>query len=609
MAATDPSFESLIDFIRTDRAFDFTAYKRPSLERRFRKRMQALHIDEFDGYRTYLERNADEFNDLFNTILINVTTFFRDVPAWDYVRGELVPRIVEEAAERDTVRMWSTGCSSGEEAYTLAIVFAEAMNETDFRDRVKIYATDVDEEALAEARHGVYPASRIENVPEDLLERYFERLEPGYVVKPELRQAVIFGRQDVVQDPPISRIDLLASRNTLMYFTKEAQERILANFHFALRAGGYLFLGKSEMMLARSGLFEPLDLKRRVFQKVARSDAFRYVPRTPPEPRSALLPDGLMRDVAFESAPIAQLVIDREGTLSLANMQVRKMFRLAQHDVGKPFKDLEISYRPVELRSQIDRAKADRHPIVVRDVHWTTPNGDDRTLDVQIVPLVGPDGQVAGVGVSFVDVTRFKQLSEALVESKREVETAFEELQSTVEEMETTNEELQSTNEELETTNEELHSTNEELETMNEELQSTNEELETMNDELNQRTDEIDQTNTFLESILRSFDAAVVVLDGDMRVSAWNDGAQELWGLRRDEVQGQHFLSLDIGLPLEQLRNAIRDALAGEDLHAPFEVDAMNRRGRAITTRVQLSPLRADGGVPLGVTIFMEQVE
>ena len=170
------------------------------------------------------------------------------------------------------------------------------------------------------------------------------------------------------------------------------------------------------------------------------------------------------------------------------------------------------------------------------------------------MPLVSTKARVVGVGSSFVDVTRYKRLEEAYEASKSEVDTAYEELQSTVEEMETTNEELQSTNEELETTNEELHSTNEELQTMNEELTSTNEELETINDELNQRTDELHQTNVFLESILRSLDAAVIVVDREMRVTAWNDGAHELWGLAADEVQGEHFLNLDIGLPVEELR-------------------------------------------------------
>jgi len=301
----DASFDALIDYIKSNRGFDFTGYKRPSLERRIQRRMQEHRLESYDEYRTYLDEHPDEFVDLFNTILINVTAFFRDVPAWEYVRAEIVPRIVEESQDRGGIRVWSTGCASGEEAYTLAIAFAEALSGGSFAERVKIYATDVDEEALSEGRHGIYPAARVENVPADLRERYFEHVDDRYVVKPELRRGVIFGRHDIVQDPPISRIDLLASRNTLMYFKKEAQARILANFHFALRGGGYLFLGKSEMMLARSDLFHPVDVKRRLFQKTGRERQFELPPRPLLEPRRERATERMMQDVGFETAPIA----------------------------------------------------------------------------------------------------------------------------------------------------------------------------------------------------------------------------------------------------------------------------------------------------------------
>ncbi len=606
MAAADESFEALIDYIRANRGFDFSGYKRPSLQRRIQKRMELTGVDSYDAYRAYLEEHGDEFRALFNTILINVTTFFRDVPAWEYLREEVVPRIADEARERDGIRIWSTGCASGEEAYTLAIVFAEAFGQDEYRERVKIYATDVDEDALSEGRHGSYPARRLENVPVELRERWFDEGDQRYTVKPELRRNVVFGRHDVVQDPPISRIDLLVSRNTLMYFTKEAQERILANFHFSLRQGAYLFLGKSEMMLSRNGLFHPVELTRRVFRKVESGQILRIPPRAAAPTPPRLAPDRLMHEIGFESAPVAQLVVDRSGTLTLANTQARILLKLAPSDLGRAFKDLEVSYTPVELRSQIDRAYDEHQAISIRDVRLVSPTGDARVMDVQIMPLVSTQGAVVGVGVSFVDVTRYKRLEEAYEASKSEVDTAYEELQSTVEEMETTNEELQSTNEELETTNEELHSTNEELQTMNEELTSTNEELETINDELNQRTDELHQTNVFLESILRSLDAAVIVVDREMRVTAWNDGAYELWGLRTDEVQGEHFLNLDIGLPVEELRGSVRELLAGTDDGDPIEVVGTDRRGRSITCRVRLSPLSANGGAADGAILFIE---
>src|SRR5579884_3325867 len=382
MAATPDGadFEQLVEYIKSNRGFDFTGYKRPSLQRRFEKRMQAARVESFSDYRAFLEHHPDEFIDLFNTILINVTAFFRDGSTWDYLRNEVIPRIVDESAGQPGIRVWSTGCATGEEAYSLAMSFAETMPADAFRERVKIYATDVDEEALSDGRHGIYPASRLDNVPDDLKDRYFERIEQRYAVKPELRRSVIFGRHDVVQDPPISRIDLLTSRNTLVYFTPDAQTRILANFHFALREGGFLFLGKSEMMLSRSSLFVPVDLKRRVFQKVSRADAFRPLPRPPSAAEHITAGvDTVMRQAGFESGPIAQLVVDRSGNLTLANMQARTLLNLAQRDIGRPFKDLEVSYKPVELRSQIERAYAERHTVALRDVEWEHPSGEGTT--------------------------------------------------------------------------------------------------------------------------------------------------------------------------------------------------------------------------------------
>jgi two-component system CheB/CheR fusion protein len=219
--------------------------------------------------------------------------------------------------------------------------------------------------------------------------------------------------------------------------------------------------------------------------------------------------------------------------------------------------------------------------------------------------MMRPNGVLTGTSVSFVEVTPQRRLQRELDQSRIELESAYEELQSTVEELETTNEELQSTNEELETTNEELQSTNEELETMNEELQSTNEELETINDELRQRTEELNDVNGFLEAILGSLQSAVVVVDRDVRIQVWNAHAQELWGLRADEVEGDHFMNLDIGLPVDQLHAPVRAALSGEE-EPQLELEAVNRRGRTVACRIRLSPLRAADSNVVGVIILMD---
>ena len=597
----DEAFESLLAFIRDERGFDFTGYKRASLQRRISKRMQDIGVDGFAAYQDSLREDEDEFARLFDTILINVTSFFRDEVAWDLLREDIVPAMLEAKDIGAPIRVWSTGCASGEEAYTLAIVLAEALGEEAFRTRVKIYATDVDEEALTQGRHAAYEPKAVEPVPAALREKYFERVNSSFVFRGDLRRSVIFGRHDLIHDPPISRVDLLVSRNTLMYFDADTQEQILRSFHFALRDEGVLFLGKAEAIANRSQLFVPIDLKRRVFRKVPREDG-------PPRLRAVeddghdlprLATEALIKEAGFDAAPVAQLVVDPDGRLLLANMQARMYFSLAPGDIGRPIQDLDVSFRPVELRSRIDQAYRDRHAITLRDIEWRV--GDDvRFVDVQVVPLIASTGDVVGCGITFNDVTRYQRLQQALTESKREVETSNEELQSTVEELETTNEEL-------ETTNEELQSTNEELETMNEELQSTNEELSTINDELQQRTDELNDSNAYLAGVLSSLSAGVVVLDRELVVRGWNNGARDLWGLIEDEVDGKHFLNLDIGLPIEQLRAPIRNVLAGEEQES-LRIPAVNRRGRQIECRVWVTPFGGQEEI-WGVILMMEALE
>ncbi len=601
----DPQFEELLSFIRDERGFDFTGYKRPSLMRRISKRMQDANVETYAEYRDYLNDNTDEFVELFNTILLNVTSFFRDEAAWDYLQKEIVPRIVEQHDGVDAqIRLWSTGCATGEEAFSLAMVFAEVLGEAAFKSRIKIYATDVDEDALAKGRHGEYGERAMQPVPVDLRERYFEQRNGNYVFRNDFRRAVIFGRHDLIQDPPISRISLLLSRNTLMYFDADTQRRILSSFHFSLQENAYLFLGKSEALATRSDLFVPVDLKHRIFMKTSREAPVRAVaPAREPEDLAQLAADALIREAGFEAAPAALLIVDRDGTLALANLQARALFGLTPRDLGRPFKDLEVSFRPVELRSRIEQVYSERHIISLRDVEWR-PGPDARYVDVQIAPLVASTGELVGAGITFTEVTRYRRLQQALEDSKREIETAYEELQSTNEELETTNEELQSTNEELETTNEELQSTNEELETMNEELQSTNEELETMNDELNDRSMDLNSVNAFLNAILGSIRAGVVVVDHELVVTSWNDTAHDLWGLRGDEVVGKHFLNLDIGLPVGELRLPLRETLAGED-GRELTVSGRDRRGRAVALRIALMPLVRGAGTPNGVIMLM----
>jgi two-component system CheB/CheR fusion protein len=583
--------DELLAYVKQQRGFDFTGYKKPSLVRRIEKRLQARHVSTYDEYRGVLDEDPTEFAALFDAILINVTSFFRDEFAWTFLAEKIVPDLLE-ARDDEQLRVWSTGCATGEEAFTVAIILAEALGEDVFRRRVKIYATDIDDVALNFGRHATYTPKQLKPVPEELRAKYFTGEDHTYSFRGDLRRAVIFGRHNLVQDPPISRIDLLVSRNTLMYFSPELQAQVLAGFHFALRDDGYLFLGKSEALTAKTDFFRAVDLKRRVFTKVSRQGV-----RPPPrDERRTLLSaadDTLLRDAGLDIVGVAFIAIDVDGRLALANLQSRVQFGLVQRDIGRPIQDLEISFRPVELRSRIEQAYAERNAVTLRDVVWRTID-ETRYLDVQVAPLTSPAGEVIGAGVTFTDVSRYRRLHLALQEAKRDAEAASEELQATVEELETTNEELQATNEELETTNEELQATNEELETTNEELESTNEELETMNEELHQRGIALNSANTFLEGILASLPAAIVV-DRDLRVQAWNAGALELWGMTAAEAVGEHLMNLDIGLPLDRLHGPIRNVLAdGSDRHL-LDLEATNRRGRPILCRVELAPLHTNG--------------
>jgi two-component system, chemotaxis family, CheB/CheR fusion protein len=605
-AKRSPELDDLLEFLRQTRGFDFSGYKQPTLERRIRKRMDAVGVEDYRDYQDVLEVSPDEFTELFNTILINVTGFFRDKPAWDYVASEVLPKLVEALPPPQPIRVWSAGCASGEEPYTLAMILAELLGEDEFRQRVKIYATDLDEEALAQARHAVFSRDSLEPVPDDLRSKYFELNASGLVFRTDLRGSVIFGRNDLVQDAPISRIDLLVSRNALMYFTSEAQARILAHFNYALKDTGFLFLGKSEMLITHTDLFAPHSLKWRVFKRVPQEglrERLAFVGAGAPAAEE-VEPDQTLPVGAFESSPLAQLLVDRDGSVTAINRKARGLFGLGRAEMGGPLQDLELSYRPADLRSALQEAYERRATIKVGRVPWPS-NGKDVVLEVEVAPLLVGGGDVLGALVTFEDVTVEARLDEEHRRSKRQLETAYEELQSTVEELETTNEELHSTNEELETTNEELQSTNEELETMNQELQSTNHELETMNEEHQSRSNELDRLNLFFEGILESLGVGVVVLDRDQRVQAWNDQSYELWGLRSNEVRGEYFLNLDTGLPVERLGGPISESLSPDATRSDVVVDAVNRRGRAFQCWVRTMPLVSQAGEAYGVILLM----
>ena len=416
-------FEALIEYLRDTRGFDFTGYKRASLIRRVALRCSELGIDSFRAYLDYLQVHTEEFATLFNKILINVTEFFRDKDSWDYLAKNIVPRVVAKSGD---IRVWSTGTSSGEEAYSAAVLLCEALGEESFVDRVKIYATDVDEEALSKARAG-YASRELESLDEDLRSRYFERQGDRFMFRAALRRAIIFGRHDLTQDAPISRLDLLICRNTLIYFTAEAQGRILARFHYALNDDGYLFLGRAEMLLTHTALFTPVDLKERIFSKVAtlhlQERLVLLAQSGSAEATNHVARQLRVRELTTEGTPYPQVVVDATGVVISANQSARKLFEIAPADLGRSLKDLELSYKPIDLRTPIDRVTRERRPTSTSGVEIKRADGTPGLFDIHVAPLIDDDSSLVGVAINFVDVTSAMHL-------RSELERLSQELQS-----------------------------------------------------------------------------------------------------------------------------------------------------------------------------------
>jgi two-component system CheB/CheR fusion protein len=614
-AGSPEDFEALLLFLKMHRAFDFTGYKRASLMRRVRKRMAEVGIDTYAEEMDNLLVHPDEFAHLFDTILIKVTSFYRDPDSWTYLERELLPSLLAAKREDEPLRAWCAGCASGEEAYTLLMVLGEVLGDEALkagRNPVKIYATDVDEQALHTARHARYSERDLKGVEPRLVEKYFEPAGASHVFRSDLRRLVIFGRHDLVRDPPISRLDLIVCRNVLIYLNSDAQAGVLQGLHFGLRPAGCLFLGKAEMLLSRGSLFTPVNVQHRIFRSTPASLGS-GLPRllstggSPMDSPDPPLQDTL-REAAFLAGPVPQLVIDRVGRLVSINEGAQRMFGVEPDDVGLLFRDLEVSYRPVELRSLIDEAYAKQEGVRRTGIVRTLADGRKQMLEVQVTPLPAGSGSPGGASVCFVDVTEHMLLENELAGANDKLQAAMETLQSTNEELETTNEELQSTNEELETTNEELQSTNEELETMNEELQATNEELETLNDELRVRSSDLDESNLFLEAILAGLDRGMIVLDSDLRVRVWNSAAERQWGLRASEVIQEPLLELDVGLPVSALGSVLLSVLTGAGETDKLTIDAINRLGRPVRCTVTCSPLCDAEGRRRGVIVAIEDV-
>ena len=609
--ASDPELETLIQHLQQTRQLDFRGYKRTSLRRRIRQRMEEVGCPDYATYRAFVDANSQEFTDLLNTVLINVTSFFRDAEAWDVLSRQIVPQIIASKKEGQPIRIWSVGCASGQEPYSAAMLFAEAMGTEWLCDNVKVYANDLDESALRMARSATYSAREVESVPPHMLGKYFEHNNGRYVFHRDLRKCVIFGRHNIVNDAPISRVDLLICRNLLIYLDSATQSSVLPRLHYALNPGGVLFLGKAETQLARSKLFEQVDLKSRLFRKVSlewqrsRGGSLSVAAGLSADHRNTQM---RLLEAIVDGSATAYIAVGLDGQVVLANAMARRLLEIEAADIGKPFQDLPISYRPAELRSRIDWVQATNRPIRLENQNYHRPPAEPIWMTIDISPIHSDNGKLLATLLGFNNTTRAHQLQQELETTQETLETTVEELQSANEELETTNEELQSTNEELETTNEELQSTNEELETTNEELRSTNEQLEAVNEELRRQSDEASEYRSYAEAVLRSMDTGVIVLDHDIKIRSWNRWSENTWGLRSEEVLGQRLSSIDMGLPVLKLTADIQRVLGGESRQTSVELKALDRRGRMLDFRVLLLPLLYSPQDARGIVLIIEDV-
>jgi two-component system CheB/CheR fusion protein len=557
--AKEGTLRELLQELAEQRNFDFRGYKKTTLERRFRRRMFQLSLGGYAEYGDYIRAHPNEVTDLLNTLLINVTEFFRDSPAWEILRHEILPPLLNQVKPGHSFRAWSAGCASGEEPYSIAILLAEYFGDRIQDCDVKIYATDIDEEALNSARRGEYSPEAVKQVRPEWREKYFHGKD-SLRVKRELRRLVIFGRSNLGEDAPISHVNLLVCRNVLIYFDSDLQKRILTRLHYALEPGGVLFLGKSESQLTNSQQFQRVNSRWRIFQRSVSSPLL----DEHPEPRQDRTErpanqhrrsnhelDGmrLQHRHLLDTINVGVLALAADDTITEQNASALTLCGLPSGNLlGKRLFDTDLFLRIPDLGTQLQATRLNN-----QSSHFPTrvKNGSaEKLLEITVRPVLDAKGQRSGTLVYLEDQT----VQEKLHTTVEELESTSEELQSANEELETTNEELQSTNEELETTNEELQSTNEELETTNEELQSLNEELETTNQELQERTKELDQVNGVYALTLERIRRPVMLVNEDRHIEFWNAMALRLFGFKSKPPMD---LTID-QLPLsDHLRNLL----------------------------------------------------
>ena len=593
--------------LRTAIGHDFSGYKRSTLVRRVERRMHVLGIDTGRAYMARIRTDAAECEALFRDLLINVTRFFRDADAFETLRTRVIEPLMADRAADEDIRVWVPGCSSGEEAYTIAMLFAEAARKSGSPLAVQIFATDIDEQMLSIAREGSYPAAAMADIPPELRERYTVPHAERFTIVAQIRDMIRFSSHSLVKDPPFSRVDLVSCRNLLIYFDDRLQQAVLPLFHYALRPGGFLFLGPSESVGRFEHLFQPLDQQARLFERGPGAPNYpidlpgsqrRPLPPRDRDPRgdtTALGSEALATRRMVERYAPPSLIVDQDGGIISA---YGKLSRYFEFPVTRTGGSSAVNLARAGLRNVIGpllrQARDDRRRVIARDVAVETDYGT-QPAEVICDPL--GDGSLLFV---FRDTGPFVPSDHPELQ---DLEPSDDHLESLEDELRLTRHRLRSAIEELETANEELKSSNEEMMSMNEELQSTNEELSTVNDELKSKVDQLTVANSDLRNFYESTELAVVVLDAELKVRSYTEAATRIFPLK----------PADRGRPLTEVANRLQDAGHLEDARAvaagapPSQRRVHTSDGQHIFS-MRVLPYRTQNGEVDGATLVLTEI-
>jgi two-component system CheB/CheR fusion protein len=630
LAEKDQSeLEKIVILLRAETRHDFSLYKKSTIYRRIELRMGLHQLARIADYVRYMRENPQESDLLFKDLLIGVTSFFRDQVMWEELKAEIIPSLLNACPNGGELRAWTPGCSTGEEAYSLAMVFKEAMEQVKPAKNVslQIFATDLDKEAIYQARRGTYPANIVADVSEERLRRFFVDDERGYRISKDIREMVIFAIQNLVMDPPFTKIDLLSCRNLLIYFQLELQKKLLPLFHYSLNSGGILLLGSAESIGTDTDLFAPLSTKSRLFRRLdspLRREFLDYPAgfagsgakaALGSAPLARALPSTTLQSLADQVllqrySPAAVLVTDRGDILYISG----KTGKYLEPTAGKANWNLIVMAREgltFALDEAFPKAVRQKVTITLKGIKVGT-NGGTQLVDVTIQPLSNPVALRGMVMVVFTDIAappgtdapskpeRATARNMRLAALTHELHQSHEELRGVREEMQTSQEELKSSYEELQSTNEELQSSNEELTTSKEEMQSMNEELQTVNSELRAKFEELSRANSDMMNLLNGTGIATMFLDGALRV-------------RRFTPQTTSIIKLipsDAGRPITDIVTELDYPTLDEDVREVLrtlifiEKNVSARDGRWFTVRIapyRTQDNRIDGAV---ITFF-----